>query len=69
MDKRAVKTVAICWKNWMFAGCRGGSKAMAIVFTLVATVKHNYVDPLAWLSWGIAQIADHKIIRLDKLLP
>lgn len=42
---------------------------MAIVFTLVATVKHNYVDPLAWLSWGIAQIADHKIIRLDKLLP
>ncbi|WP_371810646.1 transposase domain-containing protein [Ruegeria sp. HKCCA5763] len=27
------------------------------------------VDPQAWLTWVLAQITDHKITRLDELLP
>ena len=56
-------------KNWMFAGSQGGGKAMAIAFTLIETAKLNDVDPQAWLTWVLAQIADHKITRLDELLP
>ena len=67
--ERAVKPVAIGRKNWMFAGSEGGGKAMAIAFTLIKTAKLNKVDPQAWLTWVLAQIADHKITRLDKLLP
>ena len=67
--ERAVKPVAIGRKNWMFAGSEGGGKAMAIAFTLVETAKLNNVDPQAWLTWVLAQIADHKINRLDELLP
>ena len=67
--ERAVKPVAIGRKNWMFAGSEGGGKAMAIAFTLIETAKLNDVDPQAWLTWVIAQIADHKITRLDELLP
>ena len=67
--ERAVKPVAIGRKNWMFAGSEGGGKAMAIAFTLIKTAKLNNVDPQAWLTWVIAQIADHKITRLDELLP
>nr|WP_254695702.1 IS66 family transposase [Leisingera sp. NJS204] len=67
--ERAVKPVAIGRKNWMFAGSEGGGKAMAIAFTLIETAKLNDVDPQTWLTWVLAQIADHKITRLDELLP
>jgi transposase/uncharacterized protein (DUF1810 family) len=67
--ERAVKPVAIGRKNWMFAGSEGGGKAMAIALTLIETAKLNNVDPQAWLTWVLAQIADHKITRLDELLP
>ncbi len=67
--ERAVRPVAIGRKNWMFAGSEGGGKAMAIAYTLIETAKLNGVDPQAWLTWVLAQIADHKINRLDELLP
>ena len=67
--ERAVKPVAIGRKNWMFAGSEGGGKAMAIAYTLIETAKLNDVDPQALLTWVLAQIADHKITRLDELLP
>ncbi len=31
--------------------------------------KLNKVDPQAWLTWVLAQIADYKITRLDGLMP
>jgi transposase len=52
----------------MFAGSQGGGKAIAISFTLIETTKLNDVDPQVWLTWVLAQIADHKITRLDELL-
>jgi len=67
--ERAVKPVAIGRKNWMFAGSPRGGKAMAIAYTLIETAKLNKVDPQAWLTWVLAQIADHKINRIDELLP
>ena len=67
--ERAVKPVAIGRKNWMFAGSEGGGKAMAIAYTLIETAKLNDVDPQAWLAWVLGKIADHKITRLDELLP
>ena len=67
--ERAVKPVALGRKNWLFAGSEGGGKAMAIAFTLIETAKLNNVDPQAWLTWVLAQIADHKITRLDELMP
>ena len=38
-------------------------------FCSVFLAKLNNVDPQAWLTWVLAQIADHKITRLDQLLP
>ncbi|EFO33344.1 transposase IS66 [Roseibium sp. TrichSKD4] len=42
---------------------------MAIAYTLIETAKLNGVDPQAWLTWVLGQVADHKITRLDELLP
>jgi transposase len=67
--ERAVKPVAIGRKNWMFAGSERGGKAMAIAFTLIETAKLNDVDPQAWLTDVLGRIADHKINRIDELLP
>lgn len=67
--ERAMKPVAIGRKNWMFAGSERGGKAMAIAYTLIETAKLNDIDPQAWLTWVLGQIADHKITRLDELMP
>ena len=64
-----MKPVAIGRKNWMFAGSERGGKAMAIAFTLIETAKLNKVDPQAWLTWVLGHIADHKITKLDELMP
>jgi len=41
----------------------------AIAYTLIETAKLNGVDPQAWLTDVLARIADHKINRIDELLP
>jgi transposase len=55
--------------NWMFAGSHRGGNSMAIAFTLIQTAKLNKVDPQAWLTWVLENIADHKINKLDELMP
>jgi len=42
---------------------------MAIAFTLIETAKLNQIDPQAWLTWVLERIADHKITRIEELLP
>ncbi|UWQ59335.1 IS66 family transposase [Leisingera caerulea] len=67
--ERAMKPIAIGRKNYLFVGSEGGGKAAAIAYTLIETAKMNSVDPQAWLTWVLAQIADHKVTRLNELMP
>ena len=46
-----------------------GGKSAAIAYTLIETAKLNSVDPQAWLTDVLSRIADHKINRIDELLP
>jgi transposase len=54
---------------WLFAGSKRGGKSAAIAYTLIETAKLNGVDPQAWLIDVLSRIADHKINRIDELLP
>jgi len=47
----------------------GGGKSAAIAYTLIETARLNGVDPRAWLTHVLARIADHKITRINELLP
>jgi len=67
--ERSLRGVALGRKNYLFIGSKGGGKAAAIIYTLVETAKLNGVDPKAWLTWVLAQIADHKINKRDELMP
>jgi len=64
-----MRPIALGRKNYLFMGSEGGGKEAAIAYTLVETAKLNGVDPQAWLTDVLGRIADHKITKLDELLP
>ena len=67
--ERAMRSVAIGRKNYLFVGSQTGGRAAAIAYTLIETAKLNGVDPQAWLADTLARIPDYKINRVDDLLP
>ncbi len=67
--ERSMRPIALGRKNYLFMGSEGGGKAAAIAYTLVETAKLNGVNPQAWLTDVLGRIADHKITKLDELMP
>ncbi len=67
--ERSMRPIALGRKNYLFMGSLGGGKSAAIAYTLVETAKLNGVDPQAWLTDILGRISDHKITRLDELMP
>jgi transposase len=53
----------------MFVGAKRGGQSAAIIYTLMETARLNNVDPQAWFTDVLSRIADHKINRIDELLP
>jgi hypothetical protein len=67
--ERSMKPIALGRKNFLFVGSEGGGKSAAIAYTLIETAKLNGIDPQAWLTDVLGRIAEHKINRIDELLP
>ncbi len=67
--ERAMRPIALGRKNYLFMGSAAGGKAAAIAYTLIETAKLNDIDPQAWLADILDRIPDHKINRVDELLP
>ena len=67
--ERSVRGIALGKKNYLFAGSDAGGERAAILYTLIETAKQNGVDPQAWLTHVIENIADHPINKIDQLLP
>ena len=67
--QRAMRAIALGRKNYLFVGSPSGGKSAAIAYTLIETAKLNGVDPQAWLADTLARIPDHKINRINELLP
>jgi hypothetical protein len=67
--ERAMRAVALGRKNYLFVGSQTGGKSAAIAYTLIETAKLNGIDPQAWLADTLTRIADHKINRINDLLP
>ena len=41
----------------------------AVIYSLVETAKLNNVEPHAWLTHVIGNIADHPMKKIDELFP
>jgi transposase len=67
--ERALRTVALGRKNYLFAGSDSGGERAAAIYTLLGTAKLNGLDPEPYLRHVLERIAEHPVNRLQQLLP
>jgi transposase len=67
--ERALRTVALGRKNYLFAGSDAGGESAAAIYTLLGTAKLNGFDPELYLRHVLERVADHPINRIYELLP
>ncbi|KHQ52813.1 Transposase IS66 family protein [Mameliella alba] len=64
-----MRPIGVGRRNWLIAGSDSGGETLARAMTLIETAKMSRLDPQAWLADVLDRIHDHKINRLDELLP
>lgn len=67
--ERALRAVAIGRKNFLHLGSDAGGASAAVIYTLIGTAKLNGINPQHYLRYVLERIADHKVTRMDELLP
>lgn len=61
--ERALRTVAVGRKNWVFFGNERGGKTAAVMYSLIATCKEHDVDPRTYLRDVLLRIAKASDVR------
>lgn len=67
--ERALRTIALGRKNYLFAGSDAGGERAAVIYSLIGSAKLNDINPQAYLARVLERIADHPISKIDELLP
>lgn len=68
--ERAIRSIAIGRKNWLFAGSKAGGERAAAIYSVIETCKLNGIEPQAYIADVIAKIADDwPASRWDELMP
>jgi transposase len=67
--ERALRTVALGRKNFLFVGSDSGGERATAMYSLIGSAKLNGLDPELYLRTVLAKIADHPINQIEELLP
>jgi hypothetical protein len=67
--ERALRTVALGRKNFLFAGADSGGERATAMYSLIGTARLNGMDPEAYLRYVLGRIAEHAINHINDLLP
>ena len=67
--ERAMRSIALGRKNWLFAGSDAGGETAAAIYTITETAKLNGINPQVYLKYILAQIQDHNAKKIADLLP
>ena len=55
-SERALRSVAIGRKNWLFAGSDAGGRTAAVLYTMTQTCRRHGLDPFAYLHDVLARL-------------
>jgi hypothetical protein len=69
LAENALRCVALGRKNYLFVGSGRGGERAAAMYSLIGSCKINGINPRAYLEYVLTHIADHKVNRIDELLP
>jgi hypothetical protein len=67
--ERALRTVAIGRKNYLFAGSDSGGHSAATFYSLIGSATLNGINPEAYLLYVLERIAEYPVNRVTELLP
>lgn len=68
-SERALKRVALCRKNWLFAGNDAAAEKHARLWSLIANCERHGVDPQRYLTSVLAKIGTTPREELRQFLP
>ena len=66
--ERAMRSIALGRKNWLFAGSDAGGETAAAIYTITETAKLNGINPQVYLKYILTQIQDHNAKKIADLL-
>jgi transposase len=69
LAENAIRPIALGRKNYLFAGSSRGAERAAMFYSFFGTCKKNDVNPFDWLKKVLEVIPEHKVNKLDELLP
>ena len=67
--ERALRTIAVGRKNWLFFGNDKGGRTAATLISFIMTCKSHDMDPFVYLRDVIERISAHPAKQLAELLP
>ena len=67
--ERAMRSIALGRKNWLFAGSDSGGQTAAAIYSLIETAKLNNINPWLYMKQVLATIQDYNSQKLADLLP
>ena len=67
--ERAMRSIAIGRKNWLFAGSDKGGDVAANIYSIITTCKINNINPQKYLHKLLSVIAGYNHKKIEDLLP
>lgn len=65
--ERAVKSLVMGRKNWLFSQSFGGAQASGIILNLIETAKRNGLDPEKYLNYLLQKLPNEEILNSESL--
>ncbi len=67
--ERAMRSIALGRKNWLFAGSDAGGETASAIYTITETAKLNGINPQRYLTHVLDKVQDHNSQKIAELLP
>jgi hypothetical protein len=64
-----IRPLAIGRKNYLFAGSHESAERAGYIYSLFAMCRLEGINPEQWLTHTLANIQEHKINKIEDLLP